>query len=248
MMSVLAVLGLAFGVASSAYAAEITVVSSVGVKAVVEELLPQFERATQHKVTMVWGTAVPLKRRLEGGEAFDVAILTPPLIEDLIRQGKIASGTSVNVAKGGIGVAGETGAPKPDISTPEAFRRALLNAKSIIHWKEGQSSAPLPGIFQKLGILQEVQAKTTLETRSGYSPVVVAEGGAELAFAMISEILPVPGVQLVGPLPPELQVYVIFSGGASSVARDAEAAQAFLRFFGTPAAAPVLRAKGMEPG
>jgi molybdate transport system substrate-binding protein len=232
----------------AANAAEIKVISSVGVRAALEELKPQFERATQHKLTFAFGTAVPLKRQIEAGETFDVVILTPALIEDLVKQGKVAPGTKSDVAKAGIGVAGRAGAPRPDISTADAFKRALINAKSIVYSKEGQSGTSMARLIERLGIDAEMKPKTLLETRSGHTAVAVVEGKAELGFTLISEILPVSGAELVGPLPAELQSYVVFTAGISPNARDAEAARAFINFFSAPAVLPVLKAKGMEPG
>jgi molybdate transport system substrate-binding protein len=229
-------------------AAEIKVISSVGVRAVLEELAPQFERATQHRLAITFGGAVPLKRQIEAGETFDVVILTPALVEDLLKQGRVAAGTKTDVAKSGIGVASRAGAPKPDISTPEAFQRALVNAKSIVHSKEGQSGIYMAGLIERLGLAEQMKPKTLLETRPSHTAVAVVEGKAELGFALISEILPVSGAELVGPLPAELQNYVVFTAGISPNAKDAEAAKTFVKFFTTPAALPVLKAKGMEPG
>ena len=233
---------------AAANAGEIKVISSVGVRAALEELKPQFERATQHKLTIAFGTAVPLKRQIEAGETFDVVILTPALVEDLVKQGKVAPGTKRDVAKAGIGVAARAGAPRPDISTAEAFKRALINAKSIVYSKEGQSGTSMARLIDRLGIAAEMKPKTVLETRSGHTAVAVVEGKAELGFTIISEILPVSGAELVGPLPAELQSYVVFTAGISPNARDAEAARALINFFTAPAALPVLKAKGMEPG
>jgi molybdate transport system substrate-binding protein len=243
-----ALLSLAMSAGSDAGAAEIKVISSVGVKAALEQLVPQFERTSDHKVKMTFGTAVPLKRQIDGGESFDVVILTPALVEDLVKQGKVAAGTSANVAKSGIGVAIRAGAPKPDIGTAEAFKRAVLNAKAIAYSKEGQSGAAMARIIDRLGIAEQMRSKTVLETRSGLTAANVVEGTAELAFVLISEILPIAGAELAGPLPAELQNYVVFVAGVSAGTRDAAAAKAFIDFLRGPAAAPVLAAKGMEPG
>lgn len=232
----------------AAQAADLKVVSSVGMQAVLQELAPQFERASSHKVTLVLGTAAVLKRQVEAGEAFDVVILTPPMIDDLVKQGKVAAGTKLDVAKVGLGAAIRAGAPKPDISTPEAFKKALLESKGIVHSKEGQSGAHMVKVIDRLGIAEQMKAKTLLETRSGHSAIAVVEGKADLGFALISEILPVKGAELLGPLPADLQGYVPFAAGLAPAAKDADAAKAFLRFLTAPAALPVLKAKGMEPG
>ena len=245
-----AAIGLAvmFGPVAAGNAAEITIISSVGVRAVLEELKPQFERTTQHKLAITFGTAVPLKRQIEAGETFDVVILTPALVEDLVKQGRVAAGTKTDVAKSGIGVASRAGTPKPDISTPEAFKRTLINAKSIVYSKEGQSGTYMARLIERLGLAAEMKPKTVLETRSGHTAVAVVEGKAELGFVLISEILPVSGAEPVGPLPAELQNYVVFTAGISQNAKDAEAAKTFIKFFTAPAALPVLKAKGMEAG
>ncbi len=231
-----------------ANAAEIKVIASVGVKAVLEELTPQFERTSQHKVNITFGTAVPLKRQIDGGESFDVVILTPALVEDLAKQGKVAAGTSSNVAKAGIGMAIRAGAPKPDISTADAFKRTLINAKSIAYSKEGQSGATMARLIKQLGIEEQMKDKTVLETRSGQTAANVVEGKAELAFTLLSEILPIPGAEAAGMLPAELQSYVVFTAGIGAGAKDAQAAKAFIEFLKAPAAVPTMKAKGMEPG
>jgi molybdate transport system substrate-binding protein len=229
-------------------AAEIKVISSVGVKTVLEELAPQFERASEHKVKITFGTAVPLKRQIDAGEAFDVVILTPALVDDLAKQGKIAPGSASNVAKSGIGVAIRQGAPKPDIGSTDAFKKTVLAARMIAYSKEGQSGAVMARLMERLGIAEEMKAKTILETRSGGVALNVVEGKADLAFNLISEILPIAGAELAGPLPAELQSYVVFAAGIGATTKETEAAKAFINFLKAPAAVPVLKAKGMEPG
>lgn len=243
-------IGLAIMLAPSvaADAAEIKVVSSVGVKTALEALAPQFEKATENKLKMTYGTAVPLKRQIDGGETFDVVILTPPLVEDLVKGGKVTAASQVNVAKVGIGVAIRAGAPKPDISTVDAFKRALVNAKSIAYSKEGQSGKAMASLIERLGLADQLKGKTVLETRSGMSAANVVEGKAELAFVLISEILPIAGAELLGPLPAEIQNYVVFTAGISPATKDAQAAKKYIDFIKAPAAVPVLKAKGMEPG
>jgi molybdate transport system substrate-binding protein len=234
--------------AAAADAAEIKVITSVGVKAILEELAPQFERASEHKLQITFGTAVPLKRQIDAGETFDVVILVPSMIEDLVKQGKVAGGTSTNVAKSGIGVGIRKGAPKPDIGTADAFKKTLLAAKSIAYSKEGQSGAVMARLMERLGIAEEMKPKTILETRPGGAVLNVVEGKADLGFNLISEILPIAGAEVAGPLPAELQSYVVFTAGIGVTAKDTAAAKAFIDFLKAPAAVPVLAAKGMEPG
>ena len=247
--TIAAAIGLAVMLAPvAAGAAEIKVISSVGVKAALEEIKPQFERATGHKLNITYGTAVPLKRQIDGGETFDVVLLTPALVGDLAKSGKVAAGTSADVAKAGIGVAIKQGAPKPDIGTPEAFKKTVLAAKSIAYSKEGQSGTAMARLMERLGIAEQMKSKTVLETRSGMTAANVVEGKAELAFVLISEILPIAGAENAGPLPAELQTYVVFTAGISPGTRNAAAARSLIDFLKTPAAAAVYKAKGLEPG
>ena len=240
----------AFGAAMSfsGNAAEIRVVSSVGMKAVIDEARPLFEQATGHKLVLVYGTAVPLHRSLEGGEAFDVAILTPPLIADLAEHGRVVALSAVDVAKAGLGLAVRKGAAKPDISTPDALKRALLDAKSIAHSKEGQSGTMAVKLMEKLGVSEEVKPRIVLETRPGGSVKAVNEGKAELGFALVSEIVPIPEVDYLGPVPGDLQTYTIFTAGISVGSTAGEAAKTFVRFLLSEEVAPIRKAKGMERG
>jgi molybdate transport system substrate-binding protein len=231
-----------------ANAAEIKVVSSVGVKLALDKLAPQFEGANEHKLKLNYGTAVPLKRQIDAGDTFDVLILTPPMIEELAKTGKVAAGTATNITKIGIGVAVRAGASKPDISTVDAFKRTLINAKSIAYSKEGQSGTAMAAVIERLGLTAQLKDKTVLETRSGMAAATVVEGKAELAFTLISEILPIAGAEFAGPLPAEIQTYVVFTAGVASGIKDAAAAQSFINFLKSPAAVPVLKASGMEPG
>jgi molybdate transport system substrate-binding protein len=243
-----AAIGLAFMFAPTvANAAEIKVVSSVGVKLALDKLAPQFEGANEHKLKLNYGTAVPLKRQIDAGDSFDVVILTPPMIEELAKSGKVA-GTPTNIARIGIGVAIRAGASKPDIGTVDALKRTLINAKSIAYSKEGQSGTAMAAVIERLGLTAQLKDKTVLETRSGMAAATVVEGKAELAFTLISEILPIAGAEFAGPLPAEIQTYVVFTAGVASGIKDAAAAQSFINFLKSPAAIPVLKASGMEPG
>jgi len=246
--TMLAAIGLAALLTASAQAADIKVITSVGVKAILDDLAPQFERATERKLKITFGTAVPLKRQIDAGETFDVVILTPPMLEDLAKNGKVAAGTSAVVAKSGIGVAIMQGAPKPDIGSAEALKKTLLAAKAIAYSKEGQSGAMMVRALERLGIVEEMKPKTVLETRSGLTAANVAEGKADFAFTLISEILPIPGVELAGPLPAELQSYVVFTAGVGATSKESAAAKSFIDFLRGPAAAAVLKTRGMELG
>ena len=233
--------------AGAAHAAEIKVIASVGVRAVLTDLAPAFERTSGHKLSIIYGTAVPLKRQIDGGETFDVVVLVPTMLDDLVRQTRVVAGTSTDVARVGVGVAVRKGEPKPDISSADTLKKTLLAAKSIVYTKESQTSAVLIPVMDRLGIVAEMTPKTILETSSSATAQNVANGKAELGFILISEILPVTDIELAGPLPAELQRYVVFTAGVGATSKDTAAARAFIDFLKTPAAAPVLKANGMEP-
>jgi molybdate transport system substrate-binding protein len=230
----------------AAIAAEIKIISSVGMRAVLEELQPQFERTTQHKLIITFGTAAPLKRQVDEGAAFDVTILTPPMLEDLAKSGKVETGSVVSVAKTGIGLAARKDAAPLDIASAEGLKRALLAAKSVAHSKEGQSGVAAVKIMERLGITEEMKPRIVIETRPGGSVAAVVEGKAELGFALVSEIVPVPEVKLVGPVPGDLQSYTVFAAGVSSSTKDAPAARSFVEFLRGAGARSTLSAKGME--
>ena len=237
----------AFLLAEMAGGAEIRVLSTNGVKTVVEELAPQFEKATQHKLAVSFAPAAELKAAIEKGAAFDLAILTAAAIDDLLRQGRLVAATRADIAKSGAGVAIRKGAARPDISTAEAFRRSLLAAKSIAYVGTGATGANMTRIFERFGIAAEMKAKTRV--LSGISaPEAVARGEAELGFTQVSEILPVAGAELAGLLPPEVQVYTIFAAAVGASARQSAAARSFLKVLTEPAAGAVIKAKGMERG
>jgi molybdate transport system substrate-binding protein len=239
--------GLLFAAAAAVQAAEITVFSSNALKSVLEELVPQFEKSAGHKVTVQFAPAAELKARIDKREAFDVAILTAALMDELAKESRIAGISRANVARAGAGVAIRKGAPKPDLATAESFKSALLSAKSVAYVGAGATGANIRAIFERFGIAEEMKAKTRL--LAGVSAAdAVAQGEAELGFTMISEILPVAGAELAGPLPPEVQVYTVFPAAMSSSAREPAAAYAFVRFLKTPEAVKVIREKGMEPG
>ncbi len=244
-----AAIGLAIMLASGgrASAAEIKVISSNAVKTVLEELGPQFEKSTEHKLVITFGAAVPLKGRIEKGEAFDLAILTTAAIDDLIKQGKLAAATRADLARSGAGVAVKKGAPRPDISTTEAFKRALLAAKSIAYVEQGGTGIYLKTLLARLGIADELKAKTKLLPPENPAAHAIANGEAEIGMTQISEILPYAGADLVGPLPPDIQLYTVFSAAVGAGAKQPDTAKALIRFLTAPAAAAVFKIKGLDP-
>jgi molybdate transport system substrate-binding protein len=226
---------------------ELHVMISDGLKTVVEELTPQIERATGRKLAAQFNSSKNLRDKIQGGEPFDAAILTSDVLDDLIKQGKIAATTRADISRTGMGIGVRAGAPKPDISTPEALKRALLNAKSISFNPTGASAAPTFNIFSRLGITDAVKPKLVLDAEAGRPQMSVAAGKVELVISLIPEIKFFPGVDLVGPMPGELQSYINFAGALAANAHDAEGAKALLKFITSPAVVPTLKAKGMEP-
>jgi molybdate transport system substrate-binding protein len=239
--AVLLMLALGAGV----QAADITVLASNGVKAVLQELAPRFETATGHTLVFRFATAAELKAQIEKGDTFDVAILTSAIIDDLIKQGRLAAATRADIARSGAGIAIRKGAPRPDIATADALKRTLLSAKSIAYVGQGATAGIMTRIFERLGIAEEMRKKT--RRLSGSAAEAVASGDAELGFTQISEILPVAGAELAGPLPSELQVYTVFPAAVSASAKQPAAARSLITFLTAPAAVPVIKAKGMEP-
>jgi molybdate transport system substrate-binding protein len=236
----------------NAVASEIKVLCSTALKTSFDEFAPQFERASGHKIAGSFGPTTELVRRIGEGEASDVTIVTVEAVEPLIKQGKLAAGTQVVVARSGVGLAVRQGAPRPDISTPDKFKQAMLAAKSIAMSKPGggQSGIVLAKAFERLGITDAMKAKATYAAGgpTGLSGQYVARGETEFAVQQISELMAVPGIDVVGPLPGDLQVMTVFTASVSASATDAEAARALIKFLATPAAQAVMKAKGLEPG
>jgi len=233
--------------AQMADAAEIRVLCMPGMRAAMEELGPQFEGATGHKLSIRFGTPSQSREALESG-AFELVTLDSGVVDDLIKQNKVIRATRAVVGRMGIGVAVRAGGPKPDITTVEAFKRALLDARSISYTKDTGAGMYIADLMARLGIAEEMKPKTKLMGGGGQNPKAVAAGEVELGISVIGDILPVAGVELLGPLPPELQRYVAVTVGVGTTAREPEAAKALIRFLTAPTAAPILKAKGLEPG
>jgi molybdate transport system substrate-binding protein len=230
---------------TAALADEIKVLSSVGIKAVVDELAPQFEKTTKHKVTAVFDLASTLKTKIEGGEAFDVAILTPPLLDDLIAKGLVAPASRSLVARVGLGLMIKAGARKPDVSSTDAFKRTLLDAKSITYASAGASGIAFLAIAEKLGIAPQIKAKAKPVASGEDVNANIVSGAADLAVLPVSEILPVKGAELGGVFPADVQTYVIMAAGMSATTRG-NAAKEFVTFLMSPANNAVVKTKGME--
>jgi len=241
---------MAFGVAAATRvdAAEIKVLSAGAYKSVAVAVQPDFEKQTGHKLVIDNDTVGGLVKRIEGGEAFDVVIVSPGAVDDLIKTGKAVAGSRQTLARVGIGVMVKDGAAKPDIATVDAFKKAVLDAKTIAYIDPasgGSSGIYLASLFEKLGIADAVKPKAKLK-QGGYVADLIVSGEAELGIHQISEILPVKGVTLIGPLPAEIQNYTTYAAGLSAGARDVAAAKALIQALAGPMAAPVLKSKGID--
>ena len=226
--------------------ATIRLMTSNSVRGVLDEALPRFERATGHKVAVSYDPAKVMLRRIRGGETGDLALLSSGAIDELIKEGRLAAATRRELARCGVGVGVRAGARKPDIGTVDAFKKAMLEAKSIAHTVEGASGMHFAGLIERLGIAPQVKAKAKTQG-GGLVGEIVARGDAELAIQQIPELLAVPGIELAGPLPAEIQVISVSVATLFTGAAEPAAAQQLIDYLATPEAAKVYRAKGHEP-
>jgi molybdate transport system substrate-binding protein len=229
-----------------AYADDIRVLSSVALKSVIEALAPDFTRTTQHTVTPRFGIAAAIKTSIENGEQFDVAILTPAMLEDLAAQGLVAATPRPAVARAGLGLMIKAGARKPDVSSVSAFTRTLLSARAVTYVPTGASGVALLATLEKLGIAEAVKAKARPAATGDEVNANITNGAADLAVLPVSEILPVAGAELGGVFPAQIQSYIVMSAGISTRSTRAAAAREFVAFLTAAKNTPVLRAKGME--
>src|SRR5215467_8996904 len=214
------------GVAS---AAEIKVLSTQATEEAYKELAPQFEKASGHKVTTVFTGTVDALKRLSNGEAYDLLIMARQQIDELSQSGKVIAGSRTDIAKSGVGVAVGKGKPKPDISTVDALKKTLLAAKSI-GYSTGPSGVYIVSLFQRLGIADEVKGKMKQTPTGVFVGSFIAKGEVEIGFQQVSELSHFEGIDYVGPLPAEIQLYTTFSSGIIAGAKDAEAAKALVKF------------------
>jgi molybdate transport system substrate-binding protein len=231
----------------TAQAAEVNVIAAAAVKEVVLGLIPAFEKSSGHKVTTIWAGTEAITRRISGGEVADVVLIAAPNIDRLISEGRLVAGSRVDVARSGIGVAVRAGLPKPDISSGEAVKQAVLAAKSVAY-SSGPSGFYLADLFKKMGIADQIKDKVR-QTPSGVQVgELVARGEADLGFQQVSELLHLKGIHYLGPLPANIQHITVFSAGLHTAATVPEAAKALVKFLTAPEAAPIIRKTGMEPG
>lgn len=240
-----------FAFVSAADAAEIRVYASIALKSSLAELVPAYERASGNKVHLEIATVAALKKRIDDGEAFDVAVLTPAAIGDLTKSNKIEAGTNAAIARAGLGVGIRKGGKKPDISTVNAFKDALLAAKSIGYTDPalgGASGVYTAKMIAELRLVDELKTKTVLTKGSPGLAEAFSKGEVELGLTQISELLPMQDVEVVGPYPADIQNYTVFAGAISSATKEKDAGTAFLKSLVSPEAAAVYKAKGLEPG
>lgn len=233
--------------AITAQAAELKVLSGNGAKPAVVELTRRFERETGHKVTVEFAVNPEVRRRIEAGETFDAAVLNPPILDDLIGKGHIVRGTRSVIGRIGLGAAVRTGAAKPDISTVDGFKQALRSAGTIAYPGEGASGIYFVSLLDRLGMAAEIKpklrpmpAETTVE--------VVAAGEVDMVVVVASRMHGVPGIDIIGQIPRELQTWIGFTAGVGSAARQPDVARAYVSYLTQPAAADVLKPIGIEPG
>jgi molybdate transport system substrate-binding protein len=231
--------------ATGGNAVELKLLSPPSLKTVMNEVVPRFEKASGHTLAIVWEVMPVMKRHIEAGTVFDVAILPPDLMKEVIETGKVSAATRSDFARTAIGVAVRRGEPRPDLSSIASTKRMLLDAKSIAYTSDGAVGNAFLALLDRLGIATEVKPK--LMARPGGGTVEpVARGEAELAVTTIPGILEVPGADLAGRLPSELQTYVVYGAAVGTASQNADAATAFIRSLTTPAAAAVIKAKGLE--
>jgi molybdate transport system substrate-binding protein len=232
--------------ASLAQAAEIKVIAANAVKGSVQDVASRFEKTSGHKVIMDWGGTEAIARRIASGEVFDVVIIAAPSIDKLVQEGKIAQGSRTDFAKSGIGVAVRTGLPRPDISSAEAVKQAVLKANSVAY-SSGPSGFYLADLFRKLGISDQIKGRVKQPASGVQVGELIARGEADLGFQQISELMHVKGIDFLGPLPAEIQNVTVYSAGLHSAASVPDAARAMMKLLAAPESASIIKKTGMDP-
>jgi molybdate transport system substrate-binding protein len=231
---------------STAQAAEIKLIAANALKEAVLELVPEFDGASGHQVTTIWGGTEGITKRVTDGEMVDVVLIAAPNIDRLIADGKLIKGSRTDVAKSGVGVAVRSGLPKPDISSSEAVKQAVLAAKSVAY-SSGPSGFYLANLFQKMGITDHIKDKVKQPPSGVQVGQLLARGEADLGFQQISELLHVKGIDYLGPLPADIQEITVYSTGLHSASKVPEAGKALMQFLSGPKATTVIKKIGMEP-
>ena len=236
--------------ATWADAAEIKVFSTIGIKSVLEELIPKFEKASGHTLNVTWSTAALLTKKVESGEQADALVLIKNNVESLLKEGKIVPGTETLFGRANFAVGVKAGTPKPDISTPEAFKQSLLSTKGLSYSNPasgGASGVYIAKQIEKMGITEQLKGKTKFPPSGGFSGTLLISGDADMAIQSKPELLSVPGVEVVGPLPGDMAFTVVYAAGVQTGAAQADAAKAFVSFLKSPEAQTVFKVKGYDP-
>jgi molybdate transport system substrate-binding protein len=231
-------------------AAEVKVFSTIGVQAALEELAPKFEQATGSKLNITWATAAILVKRVQAGETADLMVLTKQSLDALTKDNKATAGADAVFASSGMAVVVKKGAPKPDISTPDAFKQALINAKTIAYSDPaagGASGVYFAKLLERMGIADQMKGKTRHPPPSGNSANLVVAGEADLAIQQEPEVMSVAGIDMVGPLPADVNNITAYAAGIGAGSQQADAATALIRFLHSPEAQAVFKAKGLKP-
>jgi molybdate transport system substrate-binding protein len=229
-------------------AAEIKVLSALSIKGILDDLAPKFEGTSGHKLVISYGALGTVMKRIQDGETADVVILPRQGIDTLVKESKAAAGDVTDIAQSNMGVAVRKGAPKPDVSTPDAFKRTLLAAKSVVYANPdggGPSGIHMGKVMQQLGIVNEMKPKTVYANTTDFG-ALMASGKAEMALYQLQNLVQEPGIEVVGPLPGNLQETTVFAATAMAGAKDGAAARALITFLRTPEAASVMKAKGLD--
>ena len=233
--------------ASTAHAAEVKVIAANAVKEAYLEIVSAFEKASGHKVTTIWAGTESATKQISGGEVVDIVLIAAPNIDKLIAEGKLAAGSRADVAKTGVGVAVRAGLPKPDISSREAIKQAVLAAKSVAY-SSGPSGFYLADLFNKMGIADQIKEKVKQPASGVQIAELMARGDADLGFHQVSELVHAKGIDYLGPLPADIQNITVYSAGLHTAAPTPDAAKALVKFLTAPEAAPMIKKIGMEPG
>lgn len=232
---------------ASLKAAELKVLAGGSLTGPLNEIAPQFERASGHKLVIHFDSTPNLIKLATSGAPFDLGVVPVDVFKDAAAKARFAVGPTIDIARAGYGVAVRFGAPKPDLNTSAAFKKSMLDAQSIAYIPASAAGGYVTGVFERLGIAEQMKAKTKPQTATTQIPQAVAKGDAELGVFLIN-VLIAPGVELAGPFPAELQQELVFSAAIAADSKEADAAKAFIRFLATPAATAVIKAAGMNPG
>ena len=233
-------------VSGAVQAAELKLLSSGAVKEAYAELIPQFAKASGHKVSITWAGTVDIKKKIAAGEVYDLVVVASPEMDSFLKDGKVAAGSKVDLVKSGVGVAVKAGAPKPDVSSGEALKTALMAAKSV-GYSTGPSGVYLVGLFEKWGIANEIKAKAKITTPGVPVASLIRNGEAEIGFQQVSELIHEKGIDFLGALPNDVQKITTFSGGIHAGAKEKDAAKALQSFLAAPARADTLKQHGLSP-